>query len=98
MIKLKIKLCILFVRNYCNVEGVVLIIRENKMLETIQTKINNLQNGKKLILGSGVKLDEMQKLLALCESLESEGSIKIVNKHFNPKVTTQPATILIEKV
>ena len=25
------------------------------MLETIQTKINSLQNGKKLILGSGIK-------------------------------------------
>lgn len=48
------------------------------MLEIIQTKINNLQNGKKLILGSGIRLDEMQKLIALCENLQAEGMIKIV--------------------
>ncbi len=41
------------------------------MLETIQTKIDNLQNGKKLILGSGIKMDEMQKLVALCETFTS---------------------------
>ena len=68
------------------------------MLDKIQTKINQLDSGKKLILGSGVKLDDMQKLVQLCETLESEGEIKIVNKHFNPKVNHQPDTILTEKI
>ena len=49
------------------------------MLDKIQTKIDALQQGKKLILGSGIKADEMQKVIALCESLESSGQIKIVN-------------------
>ncbi|MBO3660689.1 hypothetical protein J5N53_05980 [Acinetobacter variabilis] len=68
------------------------------MLDKIQTKIIQLEAGKKLILGAGIKAEEMQKVLELCESLESQGGIKIVNKHYNPKITTQPDTILIEKV
>ena len=68
------------------------------MLDKIQTKISQLDSGKKLILGAGVKMDDMQKLVELCESLESSGEIKIVNKHLNPKVNNQPDTILIEKV
>ncbi|KGT48022.1 MULTISPECIES: hypothetical protein [Acinetobacter] len=68
------------------------------MLDKIQNKISQLQAGKKLILGTGIKTDDMQKVLALCESLQSEGEIRIVNKHVNPKVANQLDTILIEKV
>lgn len=68
------------------------------MLDKIQNKISQLQAGKKLILGTGIKTDDMQKVLALCESLQSEGEIRIVNKHVNPKVDNQLDTILIEKV
>ncbi|MFH7765847.1 hypothetical protein [Acinetobacter sp. BSP-28] len=69
------------------------------MLETIQTKINNLQNGKKLILGSGIKMDEMQKLIALCENLQADGVIKIVklnqDAQSNKKVSD---SIIVEKI
>ena len=68
------------------------------MLDKIQNKISQLQAGKKLILGTGIKTDDMQKVLALCESLQSEGEIRIVNKHVNPKVANKLDTILIEKV
>ncbi|ANF81093.1 hypothetical protein A3K93_02030 [Acinetobacter sp. NCu2D-2] len=68
------------------------------MLDKIQTKISQLQAGKKLILGAGIKSDDMIKVVELCESLQSEGEIKIVNKHLNPKIDNQPDTILIEKV
>ncbi|HAA07955.1 hypothetical protein [Acinetobacter schindleri] len=68
------------------------------MLEKIQNKISQLETGKKLILGTGIKSDDMQKVLEFCESLQSEGEIRIVNKHLNPKVANQPDTILIEKV
>lgn len=69
------------------------------MLETIQTKINNLQNGKKLILGSGIKMDEMQKLIALCENLQSEGIIKIL-KHQQDAQSSKKISdsIIIEKI
>ena len=69
------------------------------MLETIQTKINNLQNGKKLILGSGIKGDEMQKLIALCENLQSEGIIKIL-KHQQDVQSSKKISdsIIIEKI
>lgn len=55
------------------------------MLNKIQTKIDSLEQGKKLILGTGIKIDEMQKVIALCESLQSNGQIKIVkvNKDHN---------------
>ena len=69
------------------------------MLATIQTKIDNLQNGKKLILGSGIKMDEMQKLIALCENLQAEGVIKIVKinqeAQSNKKVSD---SIIVEKI
>ena len=68
------------------------------MLDKIQTKISQLEAGKKLILGAGIKSDDMLKVVELCESLESVGEIKIVNKHLNPKVNNQPDTLLIEKV
>ncbi|CAB1217377.1 hypothetical protein [Acinetobacter bouvetii] len=69
------------------------------MLETIQTKINSLANGKKLILGSGMKTDEMQKLIALCESLQSEGVIKIVNIHQDAQSSkTKSNSIVVEKI
>ncbi|MGA9697733.1 hypothetical protein [Acinetobacter sp.] len=69
------------------------------MLETIQTKINSLQNGKKLILGSGIKGDEMQKLIALCENLQSEGIIKIL-KHQQDVQSSKKISdsIIIEKI
>ncbi|WP_407308083.1 hypothetical protein [Acinetobacter sp.] len=69
------------------------------MLETIQTKINNLQNGKKLILGSGIKGDEMQKLIALCENLQSEGLIKIVKIQQNSQNSKKISdSIIVEKI
>ena len=69
------------------------------MLETIQTKINSLQNGKKLILGSGIKGDEMQKLIALCENLQSEKIIKIL-KHQQDVQSSKKISdsIIIEKI
>ncbi|WP_216937265.1 MULTISPECIES: hypothetical protein [unclassified Acinetobacter] len=68
------------------------------MLDKIQTKISQLEAGKKLILGVGIKAEDMQKVVELCESLESEGNIRIVNKHLNPKSNNQPDTLLIQKV
>ncbi|GAA5187397.1 hypothetical protein GCM10023345_25870 [Acinetobacter kookii] len=69
------------------------------MLETIQTKINNLQNGKKLILGSGIKMDEMQKLIALCENLQAEGVIKIVKINQNAQSDKKVSdSIIVEKI
>ena len=68
------------------------------MLDKIQTKIDQLEAGKKLILGVGIKAEDMQKVVELCASLESEGNIKIVNKHLNPKTNNQPDTLLIQKV
>ncbi len=69
------------------------------MLATIQTKIDNLQNGKKLILGSGIKMDEMHKLVTLCEHLQVEGVIKIVKinqeAQSNKKVSD---SIIVEKI
>lgn len=69
------------------------------MLETIQTKINNLQNGKKLILGSGINMDEMQKLIALCENLQAEGVIKIVKINQNAQSDKKVSdSIIVEKI
>lgn len=68
------------------------------MLDKIQTKISQLEAGKKLILGVGIKAEDMQKVVELCESLESEGNIKIVNKYSNPKSNNQTDTLLIQKV
>ncbi|MGC3819734.1 hypothetical protein [Acinetobacter sp. G11] len=69
------------------------------MLEIIQTKINNLQNGKKLILGSGIKMDEMQKLIALCENLQAEGVIKIVKINQNAQSDKKVSdSIIVEKI
>ena len=71
---------------------------EKKVLDKIQTKIDQLEAGKKLILGVGIKAEDMQKVVELCESLESEGNIKIVNKHLNPKSNNQPDSLMIQKV
>ena len=69
------------------------------MLATIQTKIDNLQNGKKLILGSGIKMDEMQKLIALCENLQAEGVIKIVKINQNAQSDKKVSdSIIVEKI
>ena len=68
------------------------------MLDKIQTKIDQLEAGKKLILGVGIKAEDMQKVVELSESLESEGDIKIVNKHLNPKSNNQPDSLMIRKV
>lgn len=48
------------------------------MLNKIQTKIDSLAQGKTLILGTGMQLDAMQKVWALCEELQSNGQIHIV--------------------
>lgn len=68
------------------------------MLDKIQTKISQMTTGKKLILGAGIKLEDMQKVVALCESLESEGEIKIINKHLLPNSHQQTESLLIQKV
>jgi hypothetical protein len=60
------------------------------MLEKIQKKIESLNAGAKLILGAGIQETEMQKVVSLCETLQSDGVIKIVN--------AQPATIMIQKI
>ncbi|QQN38862.1 hypothetical protein [Acinetobacter sp. CS-2] len=64
-----------------------------------RAKIDNLQNGKKLILGSGIKMDEMHKLVTLCEHLQAEGVIKIVKinqeAQSNKKVSD---SIIVEKI
>lgn len=68
------------------------------MLNKIQTKIESLEQGKKLILGTGIKLDEMQKVVALCEELQSSGQIKIVRVHKDPAYAQGLATsIVLEK-
>jgi hypothetical protein len=78
---------------------VISLIREKKMLEIIQTKINNLHNGKKLILGSGIKMDEMQKLIALCENLQAEGVIKIVKMNQETQRDKKSTdSIVVEKI
>ena len=52
--------------------------KEEIMLNKIQTKIDSLEHGKKLILGSGIKADELHKVITLCEELHTNGQIKIV--------------------
>ena len=60
------------------------------MLDKIQTKIDTLSSGKKLILGTGIREDEMQKVIELCNELQNSGVIKIVN--------SQSSTIMIQKL
>jgi hypothetical protein len=60
------------------------------MLDKIQTKIDSLSVGKKLILGAGIRAEEFPHILSLCESLQTAGVIKIVN--------AQSSAIIIEKV
>ena len=67
------------------------------MLETIQTKINNLQNGKKLILGSGIKGDEMQKLIASCENLHSQAVIKHGKMQKNAQTRTKNTNTITDE-
>lgn len=55
------------------------------MLDKIESKINTLKSGSKLIVGSGIEINEMQKIVNLCESLESSGQIRIINKHQESK-------------
>lgn len=59
------------------------------MLDKIQTKIESLEAGKKLILGAGIREDEFSKVVSLCESLQASGVIKIVNAH--------NSTIIVQK-
>lgn len=68
------------------------------MLDKIQTKIDGLAHGKKLILGAGIKADEMQKVISFCEDLQSKGVIKL-NKiqKASSSLETVP-TLVIEKV
>ena len=49
------------------------------MLDKIQTKIDSLAAGAKLILGAGIASSEMPKVIQLCEELQSSGVIKIIN-------------------
>lgn len=68
------------------------------MLNKIQTKIDSLAQGKKLILGTGIQLDEMQKVVALCEELQFSGQIKIVRVNKDPNKAQGLATgIVLEK-
>ncbi len=68
------------------------------MLNKIQTKIDSLEQGKKLILGSGIQTEEMQKVIALCEELQSSGQIKIVKVNKDPNKAQGFATgIILEK-
>ena len=60
------------------------------MLDKIQTKIDTLSSGKKLILGTGIREDEMHKVIELCNAVQSSGVIKIVN--------SQSSTIMIQKL
>lgn len=69
------------------------------MLNKIQTKIDSLAHGKKLILGSGIKADELQKVIALCEELHSTGQIKIVKINKAPDSASGLVTgIILEKI
>lgn len=69
------------------------------MLNKIQTKIDSLAQGKKLILGSGIQVDEMQKVVALCEELHSSGQIRIVKINKVSEASNALATgIILEKI
>ncbi|OTG71913.1 hypothetical protein B9T26_11010 [Acinetobacter sp. ANC 4169] len=69
------------------------------MIEKIQTKINELQAGKKLILGSGIEISHMQNIVDLCESLAATGVIKIVKINHPEQSGKKTAdSIIIEKV
>ncbi|NHB58706.1 hypothetical protein [Acinetobacter shaoyimingii] len=68
------------------------------MLDKIQTKIDGLANGKKLILGAGIKDDEMQKVISLCEDLESKGVIKLNKIQKSSSAPGLVQSIIIEKV
>lgn len=60
------------------------------MLDKIQTKIESLNTGKKLILGAGIRAEEFPKVQSLCESLQESGLIKIVN--------AQQTAIIIQRI
>lgn len=68
------------------------------MLDKIQTKIDALEIGKKLVIGTGIQYDEMQKVIAFCEELETKGVIKLVKiqKETTSKVPSVP-TLIVEK-
>ncbi len=50
------------------------------MLDKIEQKIQSLKEGEKLILGYGVQAQELQKVIVLCEQLETQGQLKIIRK------------------
>lgn len=69
------------------------------MLNKIQTKIDSLEHGKKLILGSGIKAEELRKVITLCEELQSNGQIKIVKIKKTPDTAQGLVTgIILEKL
>lgn len=69
------------------------------MLNKIQTKIDSLEHGKKLILGSGIKAEEVHKVITLCEELQSNGQIKIVKIKKTPDSAQGLVTgIIVEKL
>lgn len=69
------------------------------MLDTIQKKIQALETGKKLVLGAGIEIHTMQDIVALCDELESNGIIRIVNRHQETKTGKKLIdSLLIQKV
>lgn len=60
------------------------------MLNVIQNKIENLPTGKKLILGAGIRQEELSKLHALCYELQSKGIVKVLNQ--------QDKSLIIERL
>ncbi|OTG83223.1 hypothetical protein B9T31_14125 [Acinetobacter sp. ANC 4558] len=68
------------------------------MLDKVQQQINALQTGKKLILGAGIEIHTMQSIVDLCQQLESNGVIRIINKHQESKTGQKLIdSLLIEK-
>ncbi|WP_338559684.1 hypothetical protein [Acinetobacter sp. KS-LM10] len=69
------------------------------MLNKIQTKIDGLEQGKKLILGSGIRAEAMQEVIAFCEELHANGQIRIVKiNKANDTNNALVTGIILEKV
>lgn len=69
------------------------------MLNKIQTKIDGLAQGKKLILGSGIQADAMKEMIIFCEELQANGQIRIVKISKSNDTSNAIVTgILLEKI
>lgn len=68
------------------------------MLDKIQTKIDSLANGKKLILGAGIQAEEMQKVISLCEDLQDKGLIKLNKIKNSSSAPGLVQSIIVEKI